>query len=488
MSIPNNCSSTGLGDPALLHHLARSDDEAGEIWRLDPNGTVPLYRVNDSSSLSPCALDLARQSNLEPQPEHCASFLINGVYYDGAAFHSHIRVLPPGITARVSENKLSVNTVDLLTPWQENGAATTGPRELAEALVKAVEPLRGLRVVCDLTGGFDARLVALTLVAAGIPFTGSVTGDENSPDVVIARQLADHLGVDLIHDRTEAPDDLDLWRQCLLESGGTLGVRQAARLLAIQGGRARHFDVSVGGLGGELLRDFWWLQEPTGLASNMDPDWHRLVRYRIYQSGFPVELLNQQWAESVRKQPTRCAQWLADEVRQHPLPRKRDRLDFAYLRLHIPRWVGAGMTASLQRIKLHHPILDPSVLQIAFSARSGQRRLTDLVRRTISLLDADAARLPIESGGTALPLGPMTPWRYLPVARRLTSSVLRRVRRGRKPMLTPAWGDRPLELDLMIRRGILEKSAIQDYRYRPGSLVPLERLQTLELIFQLLEN
>ncbi|MBN2171764.1 MAG: hypothetical protein JW819_10655 [Candidatus Krumholzibacteriota bacterium] len=470
----------------LLHHAGREDAPGAVLWRSDANGTVPLHYHADTARVSLSALALARELALAPRPESCAGFLHSGVYYDGAAWHPDLRVAPPGATLRVAGGRVAVEPGDTLAPWRSGGPGDAAG--LVAALQEAVAPLRGLRVLCDLTGGFDARLVALSLRAAGIPFAAAVTGAAESPDVRIARRLAEQLGVELFHEDDAPPEDLAAWREALRDSGGVLGVRQAARLLALQGRRAERYEVSAGGLGGELLRDFWWLQEPSGLDGPGDPDWGRLVRTRMVVRPFPPGILRGEWARALDAAADRRARWFAAETRGLDLPRKRDRLDHAYLRLHLPRWAGAAFATSLRRIRLHHPILHPAVLGVAFAAPTGRRRLARLTREAITRLDRRAAALPIESGGNALPLTPGAPWRYLPAAAALARGVGRRLPGGRRTATLPAWGDRPLDLAALERRGIVDASAVAAVRSRPGSLAPLERLQTLALLFEEIEG
>ena len=85
-----------------------------------------------------------------------------------------------------------------------------------------------------------------------------------------------------------------------------------------------------------------------------------------------------------------------------------------------------------------------------------------------------------------LPLSPWTPWRQLPLYGRLLKSAARRLP-GRRP-LGAAWGERPLPLDELTARGIVDAAAVQAHRHQPGSLVHLERLVGLELLHALLRR
>ncbi|MFB4303132.1 asparagine synthase-related protein [Actinomadura sp. NTSP31] len=69
---------------------------------------------------------------------------------------------------------------------------------LAEALVDAAAPLgrHPEPVELVLSGGRDSRLMAAVLKAAGVPFTGATHGFADDPDVVLARRVAEELGIE----------------------------------------------------------------------------------------------------------------------------------------------------------------------------------------------------------------------------------------------------------------------------------------------------
>ena len=468
---------------SLTHFLVREDGSDGGQWLLDPNACLPLYSLIGTAEVSPSPLELARRHGLLPDPAACASFLSNGVFYDGA-IHPRIRALPPGARVATGAGELRVSAPDEDALWGEAEPPTA--TMLIDALQQAVAPLRGRRVICDLTGGLDSRLVALSLKAAGIDFTATVTGEPGTADPAIAHRLAARLGVELIHDRSAAAEAVAVWQAAVETAGGCVHPRLAARLLKLQENRSG-FEVSVGGLGGELYRDFWWLQDPIGLSEDREPDWQRLVTARLYQKPVPARLLRGDWAEALRGEPVhRAATMTLRTAAQRQLRRKRDRLDYAYLRLHLRYWAGANIATSLSRIRIHNPLLHPDALRLTFSATEAQRRMGRWVREAITQLDRGAAALPVESGGSALPLSPWTPWRRLPLYGRLLKSATRRLP-GRRPQ-GAAWGERPLPLDELTARGIIDAAAVQAHRYQPGSLVHLERLVGLELLHALLRR
>jgi Asparagine synthase len=128
--------------------------------------------------------------------------------------------------------------------------------DVAAALVEAVAPLReaGRPVELSLTGGKDSRLVAAALVTAGVPVRAHTHGFADHPDVVIATQVAERLGIDSEVREPAAPgqeiDVLGRIRATVLVADGMLSAFENV-------GRpdpAASPAITAGGHGGELLR------------------------------------------------------------------------------------------------------------------------------------------------------------------------------------------------------------------------------------------
>ena len=103
-----------------------------------------------------------------------------------------------------------------------------GAREVAEALVAAVAPLRdaGEPVELSLTGGKDSRLIAAALVKAGVPVVARTHGFADHPDVVVAAEIARRLGIEHVVRTPAAPgqrvDVLGRIRATVLVADGML--------------------------------------------------------------------------------------------------------------------------------------------------------------------------------------------------------------------------------------------------------------------------
>ena len=97
--------------------------------------------------------------------------------------------------------------------WPDTSATTGDPQAvLARGLDRALDRLEavagGRRIVLPLSGGYDSRLLAASLVERGLPVTAFAFGRPGHPDVAVSREVADRLGIDW----TLVAYDRALWR------------------------------------------------------------------------------------------------------------------------------------------------------------------------------------------------------------------------------------------------------------------------------------
>jgi hypothetical protein len=147
------------------------------------------------------------------------------------------------------------------------------------------------RVSVDLTGGFDSRLTACLLNAYGVDFETAVVGRPSLPDVTIAAQAASLLGKALYvtyHDAAGIEHELtDLFRE-VDGLADVLDYHRSRQLSAER--RRRGVTVVVTGAGGELYKDFWWLQD-LPFYNSKAVKFHRLYDLRIRPISLPANYL-----------------------------------------------------------------------------------------------------------------------------------------------------------------------------------------------------
>ena len=147
------------------------------------------------------------------------------------------------------------------------------------------------RVSVDLTGGFDSRLTACLLNAYGADFETAAVGRPSIPDVTIAAQAAKLLGKAFYvtyHDAAGIEHELpELFRE-VDGLADVLDYHRSRQLSAER--RRRGITVVVTGAGGELFKDFWWLQD-LPFYNSKRVKFRRLYDLRIRPISLPANYL-----------------------------------------------------------------------------------------------------------------------------------------------------------------------------------------------------
>jgi hypothetical protein len=271
-----------------------------------------------------------------------------------------------------------------------------GAREVAEALVAAVAPLRGAGrpVELSLTGGKDSRLIAAALVAAGVPVAARTHGFADHPDVVTAAEIARRLGIEHIVRTPAAPgqqvDVLARIRGSVLVADGMLSAFENV-------GRpdpALAQAVTAGGHGGELLRGGYaetagHLTGSAGRRGALDP-----VR-RAARSAELLRRLTARHLGLLRRGP--AVSYLASlgswtpALTRHPL----QALDDFYLVNRAGRWSAAARQAYLLRERLVQPLFDDRVILAARAVPLADRVSGALSAAVLAELSPALADVPL---------------------------------------------------------------------------------------------
>jgi Asparagine synthase len=265
---------------------------------------------------------------------------------------------------------------------------------VADALVAAVRPLGETTVPVELslTGGKDSRLIAAALAAAGVPFRARTHGFASHPDVIVARMIAERLGLE--HTVTEpraaaasqgpkAPDQAEMLarlRSAVLVSDGMLSAFENIGSQVGPDREAAVEPVRAGGHGGELLRGGY------AQAAWRSPAPRRPVAAaQAWSSAAAAELFRRLTTRRLGLlRPAAAAAYLASlapwaaAIGAGPLRA----LDDFYLVNRAGRWSAAARQAYLIRSPLVQPFFSDRVI-LAARAVPLRRRMNDQLHRDV---------------------------------------------------------------------------------------------------------
>jgi len=164
--------------------------------------SVPLYYSNtdtaDGVVVSDDGRAVAAAVEADRKPVTAAEFLLTRYVTGPDTVWRGVRSVQAGEVVRLDGEPTRRTYRE---HWPDAGATPGDPQAvLARGLDRALDRLEtvaaGRRVVLPLSGGYDSRLLAASLVERGIPVTAFTFGRPGHPDVEVSREVADRLGID----------------------------------------------------------------------------------------------------------------------------------------------------------------------------------------------------------------------------------------------------------------------------------------------------
>jgi hypothetical protein len=351
------------------------------------------------------AIALARAAGAEPDPLGIAEFLSCGTYYEDRTPFAKVR-------------RVFKHARDIVAGGGEPGDIGRRVRAAVEAEVAGLE-----RILPDLTGGLDSRLV---VGALGTVEDVTVTGPASSADVVSATRLAGAIGAKM---HRIDPDAMLVakasFEQVLdaasLAEGGYDSIEYAG-IARIHLDHARHWGASVNGSGGEMYRNYWW--DRSDLGKRIDPVERALPRFA--RTALRPTLL----AGEHRIDPQ--AHFRAVLARGCEPVKDLDawrQLDHLYLALRMQYWQGSIAGATNRIWPAVSPLFRRAPLRAVYAAPPEVRLGSRLFFEIIATFDAPFRNLALESGFPPQPVSPFNAWRFLPGLLRVPGDFAARVKR-----------------------------------------------------------
>lgn len=334
---------------SLVHAVAR-----GGVVELDPVG---LAAVVNAGFLTTARTPLAGVTSLDPATELVAS--------------------AAGVTVRALPD----------TTRGESGPASVD--EVARALLDSVAGLAGPATVAPvrlgLTGGRDSRLLAALLARAGVAVTTRTAGLPDDPDVVVAREVAERLGIPHVvqrpagtrrsADRTAlVVDPRERVREAVALGEGMLSAYDRVGRLGAS------YDADVvpfSGSGGEILRGYY--------ATALDGvELGEVGRRVLKRRAHPRErLLHPGVRAAYLDDLAGWRRWVGEEPAAA--------LEAFYVRQRTGRWSGAARGSSSTGSLAWRPFFDHGVVRTVrrtpLAARTSERLFADLLSALAPELD-----------------------------------------------------------------------------------------------------
>jgi asparagine synthase (glutamine-hydrolysing) len=268
------------------------------------------------------------------------------------------------------------------------------------------------RWVCDLTAGLDSRLVVATMAEPGVPVNVMVGGPSDNYDVSVGKTIAARFGWPMMHLEKDADWGQRRWpyfREGVALSDGESISHTMDDMVERKHQLKSRFDVSFGGGGGELWRDWFWQQEFLKIGRTSTLDLHRLIRYRFFLSPrLETGLFERDWRADYIADQVRTMEEVIAPIAGAVNTAKLDALFIWKQSGGFGRVAGAlfPLTATV------HPIGVAEIVEFAASLPRAFRLHSRLIRHMTARIDPELARMPTSYGGSAEPISISRPAQY----------------------------------------------------------------------------
>jgi asparagine synthetase B (glutamine-hydrolysing) len=266
-------------------------DRDSSSWAIAVDNAGLYQAFYNDSSVSTSLLQLARETGRRAtsiSSRGVADFLTNmGVHWNETLIEG-IRTIARN---EVIELRSIPNEAIVVSKDEVGDLETIEPGDFLEHMAELAVAIEGVPTSVDLSGGFDTRLIACLLDDSGAEFETSVSGRKDLPDVIIGQRAAAILGHPSFvteHDISSIEDDLDDLFFARDGNGDVLEYHRASQMQAQR--RARGVRLGVSGAGGEIFKDFMWLQDFPRYRSRKT-NFDRLYDLRMSPTKLPPDLL-----------------------------------------------------------------------------------------------------------------------------------------------------------------------------------------------------
>lgn len=362
-----------------------------------------IREIAGSVVLSSSSLLLASLGDVTLDSVGCQEFLGTGIIFEDRTLYHDVKKLPAAsiITFHAGSEVARRVYWDVSSLSADSVPTEEAADNLWSTLVSAASKVgsRFDRIACDLTGGYDSRVMVAAFVGANQKFATVVSGEEDEPDVVVSRGLASKLG--LQHRRFARPGSLSLadLENALQITDGEYDVVEYSAIARIHRQLSQEFQVSINGSFGEVARGYWWelLVPHTGSTRKLDSLNLALRRYAWSSCD---DLFQPQYRLNLAGHIASVIERATSDLSGYP---NTFQMDVTYLRMRMHRWQGRIASSTNKLWPCLSPFMSRSVLESMLQSPSGLRQRSLLVRKMLARYQPAIAEYPLEHGWPAAP-------------------------------------------------------------------------------------
>lgn len=390
------------------------------------------YVFYSEDIISTSFLSLASYMGINPAHDlddfGCLEFIRFGSTSQGRTVFRHIRRLSGSESLLLNRHTGKVVVAQQDIPLNQCSNYPTSADALERYLQDYARCFDDESISIDLTGGIDSRLNAVIFSSVGLSFETALSGTSDLKEISFAERVAQELGVPFVlsdYTPTKLANDLEV---LLSVTDGQCDVIAYDRLAKLARDRvSRGMRLSVSGTAGELLKDFWWIQDLPFWWSRK-ANIRRLYRLRMETITFPDHWM----AEKYRNINVTFVEKKIDEMSLLTQETNTKTYDMIYYRYRVPPIFGAFVSANARLgLRTICPYLDPKVVKFGLEAPRLHRLAAGIHRGIITRLRPEVDRIPTADGrrsrGGVLELFLSLPNITIDLSKRLIKKMAQRI-------------------------------------------------------------
>ena len=378
--------------------LVVEDKKSGVYYSFVDNSSLFQAFYSDTS-ISTSFLELVKYEGLsrsDLDKEAIVEFLHFGHISFRKTFFDSIKKIPGKQILTFSDDG-KICFLPKLVPDLNAGDGQSSFLNFFEGLVSSI---KNQNVSVDLSGGIDSRMLATILDYFGLDFEIDVTGWKGHIDIEISKEVASVLkhkhhvtdnSVDLLKEEELLTDEL--FSMC----DGLFNILTGrGQLLSNKNRVGRGVDLKFTGAGGELYKDFWWLQDFPFYARRK-ANVERLFNLRIAPTGFNHFYFTDDYVEICQNLKHNTVQKLSSFI----IDANTKTYDNIYFNYRMQEIAGRRITNDNSLLKSYAPLLELDVVRYGFNIPRKERFFNNFHRRTITSINPNVAKIrTTESGMT----------------------------------------------------------------------------------------
>ena len=343
---------------------------------IDNSGLFKAYLFEQTISTSFLELINSAESLLELDNEALVEFLHFGfVHFDKTIFKGVSKLEPNYIYSTGSGGLIERTDKAIGRISDDKGM---DPNTFFKHLQHSI---KNEKVSVDMTGGTDSRLIISALNSQNAEFELAVSGVKGNRDIKIGQKISSRIEKEF-HPYYHAVNEIssDSLEHLFDLTDGQVDIVIYQRIYELQKSRMdREISVHLSGVGGELYKDFWWLQD-FPKYNKKSANLSKLYQLRIESIAFDHSKLDKSLTTLSRELKKKTLGQL-----QHLIfPTNSQTYDSIYYYYKMQTAAGYYLTISNRLFKSYAPLIELEMVKFGFNLPRRKRFYNNFHRDFIS--------------------------------------------------------------------------------------------------------